>query len=214
MTKVASLIFDLDGTLIDSSHDIAGSLNHTLKTLGLPVKSKNEVQGLVGDGVRALLIKATGRSDEEYLEKAIALFKPHYLEHCNDTTILYPGVAQILDHFKDKKKAVVSNKPHDMIQKTLRHFGIDGCFEVVLGGESTAQRKPHPEPVLLSLREMKVSPGDSVMVGDGSTDIQAGKSAGTRTCAVTYGYRDRAELERYKPDFFIDKIEDLKHIVF
>lgn len=213
MIEVRSLIFDLDGTLVDSCADIAASLNYTLEQVHYPPLSKETVQKIVGDGVRTLLTRATGCSEDSFLNSAIDIFKSHYRQHYVDQTTLYPHVRETLDYFRDKKMAVVSNKPYEMVEKTLVHFGIRGRFEVVLGPESTQERKPHPEPILKSLEALQTPPNQSLLVGDSTTDIQAGKSAGIWTCAATYGYRPKEELETLKPDFFIHGIEELKNII-
>lgn len=211
--RVQALLFDLDGTLIDSSQDIADSLNYVLKGMGLPARSKAEVERFVGDGVRTLLVRSIGSDDEALIGKAAETFKNHYLVHCIDETVLYPGVETVLDLFKAKKKAVISNKPCDMVVKTLEHFGIARHFNVVMGAESAKARKPDPEPVLKALEKLGVPPGEAIMIGDGTTDIRAGKAAGAFTCAATYGYRARAELQAFGPDYFIDRMEDLKAVV-
>lgn len=213
MVPVSSLIFDLDGTLIDSSEDISNSVNYTLAQLGLPKKTKQDVQGYIGDGMKVLLMKATGQKQANLIKEAIEIFRPHYLEHCTDNTSLYSGAKDVLDYFESKKMALVSNKPVEMVLKTLDCLGINAYFPIILGAESTKEKKPHPEPLLKSLDLMRVSPRSCLMVGDGITDIQAGKSAGILTCAVTYGYKSRQQLEQCKPDFMIDRINQLKQIV-
>lgn len=211
--KVSSLIFDLDGTLIDSSQDLTSSVNHTLAQLGLPKKSKKEVESFIGDGMKTLLIRATGTKDESVIDKAIEIFRPHYCEHCAEETKLYPGVKVVLDFFKGKKIAVVSNKPLEMCRKILARLKIQSYFSAVLGAESTENKKPHPEPLLKSLELMRVRPAETMMIGDGDTDIDAGKSAGVLTCAVTYGFKDKRLLESRHPDFIIDRPEDLINLV-
>ncbi len=210
---VQALIFDLDGTLIDSCADIAASLNYVLGRLNLPVKSPKEVQSFVGDGVKILFSRATGNADPALIDQAVALFRPHYLEHCVDQTVLYPGVRDVLERYRAKKCAVVSNKPLEMVDKTLEHFGVRHFFESVMGADSTPNRKPHPEPVQKTLERLKVKPDAAIMVGDGTADMEAGAGAGVKTCAVTYGYRSRAELQKTKPDFFIESILELKNLI-
>lgn len=213
MRKVEALIFDLDGTLVDSVEDIANALNFTLASLGCPAKSKAEVRSIVGDGVSILMKRATGCEDSLFIQEAITIFKKYYRNHCIENTRLYPGVEEVLRFFKEKKIALISNKPDEMVHQTLKHFSIQNYFSVVLGPESTKEKKPHPEPVLKVLDHLKVAPNETLIVGDGSTDMQAGKAAGILTCAVTYGYRNRKELETFKPDFFLDRIEDLKNFI-
>lgn len=210
--NIDTLIFDLDGTLIDSCEDIAFSLNYTLNALGFPSKSRKDVERFVGDGVKVLLTRATGNSDPDFLEKAVQIFKPHYRDHCTDKTTLYPGVLAALDSLQDKKLAIVSNKPYEMVLKALDYFSIRARFASVMGAESAPNRKPHPEPVLKTLEALGSNAASTIMVGDGTADIQAGQAAGVQTCAVTYGYRSESELQALHPNYIISKITDLIHI--
>lgn len=210
---VQALIFDLDGTLIDSCADIAASLNYVLAQLKLPLRPPREVERFVGDGVKVLFARATGSSDPELLDRAVALFRPHYLEHCVDQTVLYPGVKDVLERYKSKKCAVVSNKPYEMVLKTLDHFSIRSCFASVMGAESTPNRKPHPEPVTKTLEILNAARETALMIGDGTADMEAGAGAGVKTCAALYGYRSREELAAANPDFTIESISDLKYLI-
>lgn len=210
---ISTVIFDLDGTLVDSLPDISGSVNFALEKTGMPKKSLMEVRSFIGDGVVALFQKMTGKTDENAIRSTVDIFESHYLEHCADQTILYPGAREILRDLKDRKLALISNKPYEMVIKILKTLSIFYYFRIILGGESTKERKPHPEPVLKTLETLQSSPQEALIVGDGTTDIEAGKSAGVLTCAATYGYRDRAELEKLEPDYIIDRLSDLKDIV-
>lgn len=213
MKVIRALLFDLDGTLIDSASDITRCLNVVLKSHGFGERKVEEVQRCIGDGVLTLLERATGIKDREQLEEMAKVFKPYYAKHCLEKTELYPGVKKILQHFHHKKMAIVSNKPYEMVLKNLQHFSLRNYFQVVFGAESIANRKPHPEPVRKALEILTVRPEEALVVGDGTTDILSGKSAGTWTCAVTYGYRPKEELLALKPDFVIDRIIDLKKVI-
>ena len=202
----------MDGTLLDSAEDISDSVNFTLHQLGLPARSDGEVKGFIGEGVNVLLESALGTKDKEEVAKAVGIFRSHYLEHCTDKSSLYPGVHEILKDLKSVPIGLISNKPQAMVEKILEHFKISKSFEVVLGAEAAREKKPHPEPVLKSLALMGVPAKGAMIVGDGIADIQAGKSAGVLTCAVTYGYKEKKELEAQKPDFMIDRLIDLKKI--
>ena len=200
----------MDGTLVDSAEDIADAVNFTLSALGAPSCSTVEIKGFIGEGMTVLLEKALGTQDEKKISEATQVFQTRYLRHCVDGSKLYPGVRETLEAFQGRPMGISTNKPEAMTQKILDHFQISKHFRVVLGAESTKERKPHPEPILKFLAETGVSPGKTVIVGDGITDIQAGRSAGVQTCAVTYGYKSREELEAQKPDFFIDRVFDLR----
>ena len=211
--QVEAVLFDLDGTLVDSGRDIAASVNWVLGEMGLPQHSLPEIQRFVGDGMKTLLTRAIGTDDEERLTAGIKLFRAHYREHCLDTSTLYPGVRAVLEALRAKPLAVVTNKPRPVSLHMIEALGIAPYFKVILGGESTPNKKPHPEPLLHALKALDVAPERSAMVGDHANDIEAGKAAGLWTCAVTYGLTDRAALERTQPDLFLDRLEDLlQHI--
>ncbi len=212
MTPVELFIFDLDGTLIDSKRDLAASVDYTLDSLGLPRLPPEEIYAYIGDGIHTLLFRSLPSGDKGLLEEAVKLFRSHYGIHLLDTTCLYPGVQETLNHFHKKKKAIATNKPLDFTLTILKDLGIEAYFDVVLGFESTENRKPHPEPVERILRELGVSSGSAVVVGDSPADIEMGRRAGTITCAMTYGLRGREELERAGPDFLLDGFSELVRI--
>ena len=199
----------MDGTLVDSARDIAASVNWVLGELGLARHSVEEIQRFVGDGMKSLLTRAIGTDDPEHLKASIKLFREHYRAHCLDTSRLYPGVMTALEALRDKPLAVVTNKPREVSVHMIERLGIAPYFRVILGGESTPNKKPHPEPVLRALEHLGHPPAHSAIVGDHANDIQAGKAAGLFTCAVTYGLTDRATLEPLQPDVFIDRLADL-----
>jgi phosphoglycolate phosphatase len=212
--EVKGFLFDLDGTLIDSRRDIADCVNFTLAALGghspLPVET---VEQMVGDGVRQLLTRAAGPLDEPTMKRALEIFLPYYLEHCTDTTNLYPGVLETLRSLAGRGLAVVTNKPMAHTEKTLKALGLESFFPVVLGGDSLATRKPDPAPVLEALRQLGITPSQAVMVGDSPMDIHAARSAGVRVAAVTYGFRTGAELMSHSPDYLIGAFAELREVV-
>lgn len=208
-----TFIFDLDGTIVDSLEDIADSVNWVLKKFKLPERSQSEIRQFIGGGVHELFRKSIGTDDEILIDKAVKIFEKYYIEHCVDKTVLYPEVREMLDFLKSKKLAIVSNKPYKIVMETLKKLSILNDFKVVLGAESAENKKPHPEPVIKALKLLNSSPECALMIGDGTTDIQAAKQAGIFTCAVTYGYRDKNELMKLKPDFMIERIGDLRKIV-
>ncbi len=213
MSRIRAVLFDLDGTLIDSVRDIAASVNWVLAGLGLPTKDVQDVAGFVGDGVQMLLARAIGGHDEALVREAVRAFRAHYLHHCLDTTRLYPTVHSTLAHLRAKRLAVVTNKPYPPTMRILDGLHVTGYFPVVLGGESTPSRKPHPAPVLKALELLEASPAEAVMVGDGPHDIDAGRAAGLRTCGVTYGLNARAVVLAARPDYVIDELQELLRYV-
>jgi len=210
---VRAVLFDLDGTLVDSRADIALSVNHTLTTLGFPPLPVETVQRHVGDGVRQLLTRSAGALDAPALERALDLFLPHYLEHCVDTTRLYPAVRETLDSLGGKKLAVITNKPAAHTEKTLRAVGLTERFSVVFAGDSLPHKKPRPEPLWEALRQLAVPREEALMVGDSRIDIDAARAAGVRVAAVSYGFRPREELRAAAPDFLLDRFDQLTEVV-
>jgi phosphoglycolate phosphatase len=137
------------------------------------------------------------------------VFLEYYQQHLLDKTVLYPHVTEVLDYFAEKRNAVVTNKLHHLALTVLRGLGIDNRFDTVLGGDSGAEKKPDPALLRLVLRQFQIIPANALMVGDGDTDIEAGKCAGVITCGVTYGLANKGDLVAAKPDFLIDDLAQL-----
>jgi phosphoglycolate phosphatase len=217
MKKVELMLFDLDGTLIDSKADLARSVNLMLADLNRAQLSEAQVAGFVGDGVRVLTYRcltATDASqqppDKEIHEKAIELMHSHYAEQMYVSTALYPQVKETLQHFKDKRKAVVTSKEERFTHLILEHFGIAEDFDCIIGGDTVAARKPNPLPVITAIHKLGGTADQAVMVGDSENDILAGRDAGAATCGVSFGFRTAEELQEYAPDVLIDSFDKLK----
>ncbi len=205
-------IFDLDGTLINSTADIARAVNHTLRHLGEAELSEEVIRQNVGDGVLQLLRKCLLDRHQDRIDEAVTLFRSYYGAHLTDHTTLYPGVREILSHFSGKNKAVLTNKPERFVRPILEGLGIGDQINFCIGGDGKSVPKPAAEPVLKILERFGVEKGRAVMVGDSAVDIETGKLGGILTCAFTGGYRSREELDAAKPDYMIDRMADLKSI--
>lgn len=182
------LIFDLDGTLLDSRADLALAVNLTRLEYGLPELPPDMVAGFVGDGVRKLAersLHGTGVDVEEALPK----LKCNYLAHIHDNTTLYSGVEQGLRKLFSRGilLGLASNKPEQPCRVLLRHFGIEQLFSVVIGGDSVATLKPDPGQLLEAMRMAGAAPEESWMIGDHHTDIEAARRAGVRSVFMSYG---------------------------
>jgi phosphoglycolate phosphatase len=201
-----AILFDLDGTLIDSEADIAASVNHVRARLGLGEASLEEVRAAIGDGVRALLERMAPGSGGE----TVAAYVEHQESHCLDRTQLYAGVREGLERLGGKvTMGVVSNKPTALCVQILRGLGVIPHFKVVIGGDTPAGRKPAPGPLLRALESLGSTPWDTLTVGDSPADLEAGRAAGTATAAVTWGYRPAALLASLRPDFTFARFDDL-----
>ena len=209
--EVALIIFDLDGTLVNSQYDIRDGINFSLGKLGRSTISNEQVRSMVGGGVKRLVEKAFENAGEKELAEGLRFFEEYYYNNLTTKTTCYPGVQDVLQYFGRTKKAVYSNKPHPLTLKVINQLNLDQYFNIVLGSDPDKySRKPSPEGVFQILNELKVSPENAIMVGDSSHDIHAAQAAGIRSCAVTYGYRSLEILKKAKPDFVIHKIGDLK----
>lgn len=211
------MLFDLDGTLIDSRADLARSINLMLSDLGRPVLAEETVAGFVGDGVRVLVYRSLTathpeqKPPDEFLHAdGIALMHKHYADQMFVSTALYPHIKETLTYFKDKRKAVVTSKEVRFTELILDRFGIASDFDCIIGGDTVAARKPDPQPVIEAVKRMGGSFAEAVMIGDSENDINAGRRAGTKTCAVTYGFRSADEMRKTSPDVLIDGFDKLK----
>jgi phosphoglycolate phosphatase len=166
----------------------------------------------VGDGVAKLMARAIESEAPALLAAGTAAFRAHYGAHCLEATTLYPGVRATLDRLRGKRLAVVSNKPADFSAQIVTGIGLGDLIDVVIGGGSLpagAPLKPDPGPVRLALERLAVPAARAVLVGDGVTDIEAGRRAGVRTCAVTYGFTSAELLAAARPDHMIHHFADL-----
>ena len=212
MPRVDLIIFDLDGTLVDTCHDLANSVNFALNALDLPPLELQEVISHVGDGLKKLMDRSLPKDRLGEMNEAIDIFRSHYREHLLDFSVFYPKVENVLNYFRGKKMAVVSNKPEEFTRLILKGLRRADLFEIILGGDSLPVMKPDPGPILHILKQLSVSPEKTAIVGDGTTDIEAGKAANVWTCAVTYGLKKKEVLLKMKPDFMIEDIVELKKI--
>lgn len=208
---VELLIFDLDGTLIESKWDIAAAVNMTLGELGLPLRTQEEIFGYVGDGVKKLLRLAVGEGHQASFEDALRVFRGHYLAHCLDRTRYFPGIEPMLGHFAHKKKAVATNKSLEYTLRILDGLGHHH-FAHVVGGDNGFGLKPEPGMLLHVMETLGVPPDRTVLVGDSTNDINGGHNAGIRVCAVGYGMGNREKMAACKPDWFIERPEELMEI--
>jgi phosphoglycolate phosphatase len=205
------LIFDLDGTLIESKWDIAASVNFTLEELGLPQRPLEDIFGFVGDGVKKLLRLAVGETNRISFEEALEVFRRHYLAHCLDRTAYYPGVEKALGHFGDKRKAVATNKSIEYTHVILQGLGPQ-YFDFVVGGDNGFGLKPEPGMLLHIMERMNIAKERTVLVGDSTNDINGAHNAGIRVCAVGYGMGNRERMAACQPDWFIERPEELMEI--
>lgn len=210
--SIRLIIFDLDGTLVNSIGDITNALNYGLEPYGVEGLAPAEVAGMVGEGtlklIENMLAKYHLTLDKDALIKR---FREHYSSHLIDNTVAYPEVIETLKALKDYRKAVVSNKYEAFSHRTLDELGLSKYFDMVVCADTTNERKPSPVPIFHVLTTLDVKPEEAIIVGDSRVDISAGKASSLRTVAVTYGYGRGGFQE--DADFAINKMSELIDIV-
>lgn len=210
---VRALIFDLDGTLIDSKHDLIHSVNAMLLELKRPQLATEIISGYIGHGAPQLVARAMGGSaTEDELKHALQFFLAYYEEHKMDNTCAYPGVAETLERLAHLPMAVLTNKPARISLRILKALGLEKYFRSVYGGNSFKSKKPDPFGAATILREIRVEAGNAMIVGDSEVDVQTARNAGTFAAAVNYGFgvHDRAA---YPADIYLDRFSDLAEIL-
>lgn len=209
------VIFDLDGTLVDSVEDLCASLNHALAAGGFPLLTREQVREYVGDGAKNLVMRALPAEQRASAEAAAILnqtyraFVRHYLDHLLDHTVLYPGVAATLAALDGNVvMCVLSNKAERASRQILEGLGAAVHFRLILGGDSFAARKPDPVGFLGIAARIGVAPDRTLVVGDSANDIAGGKLAGMMTCGVLYGLKPQEVIDS-RPDIVLNAFDEL-----
>jgi phosphoglycolate phosphatase len=216
--KPSAIIWDLDGTLVDSAPDLASALNTVLDMRGFFTHSIETVRTMIGNGVPKLVergFNAVGvRPDVEQLDELVAMFVKEYKACATDNTRPYPGVTEALQeiHGMNIPMGVCTNKPESFTRQILEGLGLSGFFSSVVGGDSTRARKPDPEPVLACLRGLVAEPSSSLMIGDSVHDVHAAHAAGVTIGVVPWGYRS-APVEDLGADFILNDVTTLPRMV-
>lgn len=204
MKDIRYLLFDLDGTLVDSVPDLTISLNLLRAEFDCSPLLEEQVSHMVGDGVGILVKRAIG--DDLYHPAQIDRFMQLYSEHLLDHTRCYPGIEELLARHPADKMAIVTNKPHQLTLKLLEGLNLINSFKIIVGGDSYAEKKPHPLPVVKALAGLSADPEQAVMIGDHHTDLYAGRGAGTATCFCAYGM---GHSDGLTTDFYAEQSTDL-----
>ncbi len=211
MLQLTTVIFDLDGTLLDTLDDLTAAVNHALRTFGLPERSREEVRTFVGNGVRKLVQRAVPQGTEETLfEKVFSLFRTYYVEHSLDQTRPYPGIMPMLERLKreDYRMAIVSNKLQPAVTILNDHF-FNAYMDAAVGESETVKRKPAPDGILEALRRMGSTPQESIYVGDSEVDIATARNAGVYSASVLWGFRDETFLLKHGATVLLRQPQDV-----
>jgi phosphoglycolate phosphatase len=225
--SIRLVIFDLDGTLIDSRLDLVHSVNAALRHIGRPELADDVIASYVGDGAPILIQRALGAeaADEALVRRGLEFFLSYYREHKLDHTTVYPGIAQALSAIQGasnrtpngsqngtrRKLAVLTNKPVNPSRAIVEALGMGQFFSQVYGGNSFATKKPDPEGARNLLEESGVKSEQAAIVGDSPVDVRTGRNAGLWTVGVTYGFAPRT-LENESPDVLVDSAQELGSI--
>ena len=212
------LIFDLDGTLADTSLDLTNSINYAVVPFGAKQYSVEETKMMVGSGITNLLhslipdkgiFKYDPKADP--FEEVSKRFLSYYSAHLLDDTTAYPNVKETLSTLKSYKKVVLTNKREGFSKEILKGIGLLDLFDIVFGSDSLSEKKPSPLPILEIMEKFGVSKDEAIIIGDSNFDIEAGRAAGIMTIAVTYGFRPVEMLK--DADFIIDDFSDITNIL-
>jgi len=207
------LIFDLDGTLVDSKQDLATSVNYVRLTFGLPALTLAEISGYIGDGAQMLIRRALGPgATDDDVQSGLQLFLSYYRDHMLDESVLYPGVADTLMQLQDCRLAILTNKPIRFSRMMLEGLGVLHHFAAVYGGNSFDRKKPDPVGIFQILSDTQARPENTWMIGDSAVDVLTGRNAGVTTCGVSWGYATES-FEHTPPDFVIKSFAELETLV-
>jgi phosphoglycolate phosphatase len=205
------LVFDLDGTLVDSVRDLATAVNEALERAapGTPPLSLAEVRAFVGEGARVLVERSLKRARvDRTVDELLPLFLETYRRHLLDTTRLYPGVSEALDRMRGLMLAVLTNKPGDLSRRILEGLGVASRFARIWGPEDARDRKPGPDGLQRLMRELGMEAAQTAMVGDSPIDVATGRAAGALTVGVTYGL-DPEALRADPPEILVGDLREL-----
>ena len=208
-SSVRALIFDLDGTLIDSQRDLIRSVNAMLLDMGREQLHEDTISGYIGHGAPQLVGRALGdNATEAERERALKFFLAYYEDHKMDSTCAYPGVPDALERLAAFPMAILTNKPVRVSKRILEELGLAKYFRAVYGGNSFASKKPDPLGAQTILREFGVAPAEAILIGDSEVDVRTARNAGTLAAAVNYGFgtHDRTACPA---DLYLDRLTDL-----
>ena len=216
LKQITTVIFDLDGTLLNTLEDLAASVNYALKTNGYPQRTTNEMRTYSGNGVKSLVKCSLGKNDsDEIFEKVFNCFRTYYMEHCQDTTRPFDGILPLLEELKKRKikMAIVSNKLQPAVEQLNNHF-FKKHISSAVGESATVRRKPNPDAVIAAMNALGSRKDETIYVGDSEIDIETAKNAGIDCIVVLWGFRDECFLRsQYHNIHYIHSPKELLYLL-
>jgi len=207
------VVFDLDGTLVETREDLAASVNYALRATGIPELAVETIVHFVGDGALKLIQRSLGENnDRDLCDEVLETFLGHYEGHCTEKSLAYPGVAEIIPGLSPLPLAVLTNKPAGPTDIILDALGLKACFENVIGGDSEYGRKPDPAGLLAIISGSQVQPARTLLVGDTSVDVLTARNAGCQCAGVQYGFRP-GDFTKDPPDYLLGEFSDLLKVL-
>ena len=210
-----AVIFDLDGTLLNTLGDLTGAVNHALTGQGFPTHTEAEVRTYIGDGVRQLIARSCPvGTDAQTQEAVLADYLPHYAAHNMDKTAPYPGVMELIRELRSAgyRVGVVSNKHDHGVQMLTAHY-FDGLLDIAVGADGSRPLKPAPDGLLYALEQLEIAPENAWYVGDSVQDVMTAHAAGVRCVAVTWGFQDADRLIAEQPTAMAHEAEEVANAV-
>lgn len=206
------IIFDLDGTLVDSKFDLTDSVNFVRQQYGFNPLPIDEVASYLGSGITALVKAVLSELKNEEFDIAVKKFKDNYVQHLTDKTRAYNGVTDMLSSIS-QPKVLLSNKDERFSKQILETLGLSKYFTEIYGGDSFKEKKPNPLPVFEIMKKFSLKKEEVIMVGDGTNDILVGKNAGIKTIGVLYGYSSLEQVKELAPDFIAKDTNEIIKII-
>ena len=203
------VIYDLDGTLVDTLQDIAAATNHMLGALQKPPLDEDTVRRSVGRGLRELVSGCVRTDDQALIDEGIRVWWDYYGHHLADHSRLYPSTVEVLEYFKARQQVVITNKPNPFSRQLLDTLGVARYFRHIIGPDEPYPKKPDPAAVWAVMGELRVTAEEALLIGDSLVDIETGRNAGVLTVVLSHGLADEAELRAAHPDVLVRDFQEL-----
>lgn len=209
MAQYKLIIYDLDGTLVDTREDISRAANYMLVQMGRPALSRPQIEKFVGKGLQYLIEGCLQSKDPKQVERGAKYYRSHYVEHMLDHSALYPEVKTVLETFRDRYQAVVTNKPDPYSTQILEALGVGGYFRDIIAGNSSFRKKPDPDAIFALMEKAGAETAETVFIGDSPIDIDTGRNAGVRTITLPQGFSSVEDLISAKAEQIVESFEAL-----